>query len=702
MLDIVVTTSRGLDALLADEITALIGEVNFRVTPGQVHLQTDLKGMYTLCLWSRLANRVLVKVAEGEMSEAEDVYRIAQQVNWGSQFDVSRTFAVDFVGTNKHINNTQFGALKIKDAIVDQFNDLYDQRPSVDRQTPDMRIQGRLRRQTLSIYINVSGDSLHQRHYRDQTGAAPLKEHVAAAILMRSGWTQNTDKMLFDPMCGSGTIAIEGALIAANIAPALKRVHWGFDFWGSHDEPLWANVLEEAKKARREPQARILASDNDRGVLKHAKKNADQAGVFQYIQIGHQDALRAKSPDPAEQGYLVCNPPYGERLGEITQLIPFFQQWGTAIKQGFAGWHVSLLTSNRELLRQMKLVADRDYKLMNGKLECQLVNYVMNDDNCRIREQQAEGDFANRLAKNIKRLRKWLKTQDTNCYRLYDADLPEYNVAVDRYADWLVVQEYAAPKNIPPEKARRRLFDVLASVARVCEVDPANVVLKTREQQKGNKQYEKLGEQHERIEVYENGARFYVNLHDYLDTGLFLDHRDTRQTLKSMVQGKDVLNLFAYTGSVSVHAALGKARSVTTVDMSNTYLQWAKQNFALNGLKGAYQFIQDDCMSWLRSHKGRYDVIFIDPPSFSNSKRMNNTWDVQRDHLAMLKDALQCLNPGGSIMFSNNLRSFKLDENGLLELGLKASNISGQTVPEDFARNRKIHQCWILEPVSNA
>ena len=697
MYDFLVTTSRGLDELLIEELTELCPGVSFKTKPGQVFFQGELSHAYKACLWSRLANRVFVQLAHGQVNHADDLYQIASSVNWSSHFKVTDEFLVDFAGTNKQINNSQFGALKIKDAIVDQFNALYEQRPSVNKSSPDIRVHARLRRNECSIYLDLSGRSLHQRHYRQDTGPAPIKEHVACAMLMRSGWYKQQDKPLVDPMCGSGTIAIEAALISKNVAPGLHRETWGFSNWLNHQQDVWQQMLNDAAQVITEGNRNIFANDVDGRVLKHAKQNANTADVFHCIQFSNRDAVKFSVPEHLDKGFIVSNPPYGERLGELTTLLPLFQGWGASLKRKFQHWNLSLLTANRDLLRQLKLLSNKEYKLNNGSLECQLVNYHLDEKNCQIRESQNDGDFANRLRKNVKNLNKWLKTQNTNCYRLYDADLPEYNVAIDRYDDWLVVQEYAAPKDVPEQKAVRRLHEVLIALPQVTGVDPKKMVLKVRAQQKGTSQYQKSSEDKHMMEVFENGAKFLVNLKDYLDTGLFLDHRITRQKVKELALGKDVLNLFSYTGSVSVYAALGKARSVTTVDMSKTYLDWAKQNFRLNGLTGAYEFIQADCTAWLQEHKKHYDLIFIDPPSFSNSKRMGNTWDVQRDHVELIGSAAKCLNPNGIIIFSNNLRQFKLDKQAISKLGFNTTNISQETLPEDFKRNPKIHHCWIMQ-----
>ncbi|MDN4504223.1 bifunctional 23S rRNA (guanine(2069)-N(7))-methyltransferase RlmK/23S rRNA (guanine(2445)-N(2))-methyltransferase RlmL [Alteromonadaceae bacterium BrNp21-10] len=698
MYDLVVTSARGIDELLQEEILRLCPEASIKVKPGQLHFQADLTSAYKICLHSRLANRVLLKLASGTVTEADDLYRITDSIDWQQHFRNHQTFMVDFNGTNKVINNTQFGSLKIKDAIVDQFNADLGKRPSVSKIQPDIRIQGRLWRDELTVYLDLSGRSLHQRHYRQNTGAAPLKEHLATAMLIRSGWTKDYQQCLYDPMCGSGTIVIEAAMMAANIAPGINRDYWGFSGWLQHQPHIWNELRQAALDAQiAQPQCRIVAKDNDPRVLGHARDNAKVAGVNAWIEFEQADAVNSQAPSETA-GFIVSNPPFGERLGEITALIPLFKQWGLNLKQHFVGWHMSLLTSNRDLLRQLKLSAKKEYKLMNGKLECVLVNYDLTERNCVIREDRIiNSDFANRLQKNLQRLKKWLKQQNTNCYRVYDADLPEFNVAVDIYDDWVVVQEYAAPKDVPESKSKQRLHEVLATLPSVLQCNPENIVLKVREQQKGKEQYQKLAAKQQTITVFENGAEFLVNLKDYLDTGLFLDHRTTRELVQQRSKGKDVLNLFAYTGSVSVHAALGKAASVTTVDMSKTYIDWAKNNFALNKLNGPqYQFVQADCLTWIAEHSAKYDLIFIDPPSFSNSKRMDNTWDVQRDYLQLLANARRCLTAGGEIIFSNNLRKFKLDPEAVKTLDLNIEDWCAKTLPEDYKRNPKIHHCWLL------
>ena len=367
------------------------------------------------------------------------------------------------------------------------------------------------------------------------------------------------------------------------------------------------------------------------------------------------------------------------------------------MKGAFGGWQLSLFSASPELLSCLQLRAERQFKAKNGPLDCVQKNYQLAENPLGAPAGQIAEDYANRLRKNLKKLDKWAKQEGIECYRVYDADLPEYNVAVDRYADKVVVQEYAPPKTVDAQKARQRLFDVINATQSVMNLPSNSLILKTRERQKGKSQYEKLAQKEEFMLVKEYNAELWVNLTDYLDTGLFLDHRIARRMLGEMCNGKDFLNLFAYTGTASVHAGLGGARSTTTVDMSRTYLEWAEKNLRANGLTGRqHRLVQADCLSYLHNSDEQYDVIFIDPPTFSNSKRMEATFDVQRDHIDIMRNLKRMLRRRGTIMFSNNKRGFKMDLEALGALGLEAKEITAQTLSQDFARNRQIHNCWLI------
>ncbi|MBN3137109.1 bifunctional 23S rRNA (guanine(2069)-N(7))-methyltransferase RlmK/23S rRNA (guanine(2445)-N(2))-methyltransferase RlmL [Pectobacterium punjabense] len=692
------STARGLEELLKSELESL-GAQSCAVVQGGVHFEGDNRLLYQSLLWSRLASRILLPLNEFKVHSDLDLYLGVQAIDWSAIFSIDKTFAVHFTGTNEDIRNSQYGALKVKDAIVDSFTRKTGQRPDVAKQQPDIRVNVFLQRDTASVSLDLSGEGLHQRGYRDLAGLAPLKENLAAAIVLRSGWQNGTP--MVDPMCGSGTLLIEAAMMASDRAPGLHRTHWGFNAWLKHDAELWHDVTSEAQqRARQGLQAttsRFFGSDNDRRVIEIAKANARRAGVAELISFGVKDAAQLQNPLPeGPKGTVISNPPYGERLESEPALIALHNMLGRKMKSDFGGWQLSLFSASPELLSCLQLRAERQFKAKNGPLDCVQKNYQLADTQGESAGQIAE-DFANRLRKNLRKLEKWAKQQGIECYRLYDADLPEYNVAVDRYGSWVVVQEYAPPKTIDAQKARQRLFDVITATLSVLELPSNRLVLKTRERQKGKNQYEKLAQKGDFLLMEEFGAKLWVNLTDYLDTGLFLDHRIARKMLGEMSRGKDFLNLFAYTGTASVHAGLGGARSTTTVDMSRTYLEWAEKNLRVNGLTGRqHRLIQADCLSWLHNGHEQFDVIFIDPPTFSNSKRMEESFDVQRDHLALMKDLKRLLRRGGTIMFSNNKRGFQMDVAGLTALGLNAKEITAQTQSQDFARNRQIHNCWLL------
>ena len=696
-------TSPGIEILLADELTDL-GALRVVQKPEGVYFEADLALAYKISLWTRLATRILLKLGEGDAQDKDALYKSASEIPWSEHFSSQETFIIDFVGKSEEIRNSQFGGLTVKDAVVDHFRDQGEPRPSVDKLHTDISFQVRLLRQVATFYLDFSGRGLFQRGYRKDSGAAPLKENLAAAIIIRSGWLKDTSKPLLDPMCGSGTILIEAASMAAKHAPGIDRASWGFTYWPMHDQALFEQVLSEAKIIGQTAQAQLSLSlhgyDLDSRVIKTARQNAGLAGLAKFIDFQCRDANKLKNGFEIP-GYIVFNPPYGERIGDLPELIETFDILGKTFKQQFLDWQIAIFTHNIEVLSLLKLASFKRYKLKNGPLDCQLALYKIDekqiskgsDDNSEFAKQDSA--FANRLKKNVKGLKSWLKREHIECYRVYDGDIPEYNAALDIYQDHLVIQEYAAPANIPAETVAKRIQEVIYWAPKVLNIATNKVVLKTRQKQKGNNQYQKLTQTDQSMVVHEYGAKLKVNLWQYLDTGLFLDHRKTRQIVAKKAKGKTLLNLFAYTGSVSVQAALHGASAVTTVDMSKTYLAWAQDNFALNNLTGEqYQFVQADCLEWLKKNKQAYDVVFIDPPTFSNSKRMEDSFDVQRDYLEVLRDALPSLAPGGEIIFTNNKRKFKMDFEALERLGLTAKPISEITRDQDFKRNIHIHNSW--------
>lgn len=315
-----------------------------------------------------------------------------------------------------------------------------------------------------------------------------------------------------------------------------------------------------------------------------------------------------------------------------------------------------------------------------------------------VNDRDAEA-FVNRLKKNFRHLKKWAKREGVTCWRVYDRDLHDYNVAVDLYEKWVHVQEYERPPKIDDARAQARLDFVMATVPEALGVAPEDCFVKVRRRQKGGTQYEKLDERGQLFEAHEGGHTFLVNFTDYLDTGLFLDHRITRRMLGEMSKGKSFLNLFAYTGTATVYAAKGGASSTTTVDMSNTYLDWAAKNFEANGIQEGeqHELVRADCTVWIpagSSNRRRWDVIFLDPPTFSTSKKMEGTFDVQRDHVGLVTSTAKLLNKGGVLLFSNNFRRFQIDAKAMPELVIE--DITRKTIPEDFRQHENVHSAFLI------
>lgn len=301
----------------------------------------------------------------------------------------------------------------------------------------------------------------------------------------------------------------------------------------------------------------------------------------------------------------------------------------------------------------------------------------------------------NRLRKNQRVLGKWARQQNIECFRLYDRDLPEYAFAIDCYGEFVQMAEYQAPSEIEEEKVSARREQAIAAVQEVLGLPRESIVMKSRERQRGNQQYEVQDQSKSFFAVNEGPARFWINLKDYLDTGLFLDHRPIRQFIRENAAGKSFLNLFCYTGSASVQAALGGATSTLSIDLSNTYLDWARRNFLLNKIGGkTHRLKKADCIDYLSSKYEKFDLIFLDPPTFSNSKSSSNVLDIQKDHSSLICNAMNKLEKGGLLIFSTNKLNFKLDSESLKRFEIR--DFTRSSLGKDFQRQKKIHQTWLI------
>ncbi len=696
------------------------GATEVRQTSSGVQFSGSIEAGYRFCLTSRIASRLLMALCFDEnVNSTDELYEKTLEYAWENWVDPEKTFAItQTIQMCPWINNGHFAALRVKDAIVDRIREKFDQqRPNIDTENPDLTFHVHIRASRVIIYVDFSGEGLYKRGYRSDNLDVSLKEHLAAALLYRTEWYKTVEEgepgVLYDPFCGTGTIPVEAALIAAEIAPGLiRKTPYAFEKFPSFEPETYNRLLDElgdAAEAARNRKISIFASDISRAAVETAKAAALKANIYDLVSFEVKDFTKLEEA-PAERGYIVTDPPYGMRVSENTTKL--YTLIGQTMQRAFRGWKVTILCGDSELLSNIDMKPDRTNSLYNGGILCQAAHYyVFTEEEKqafieRARQRREErlatpltpgAEMAyNRIRKNLDAIRPIMEAEGVTCYRIYDADMPEYSAAIDLYeGKWINLQEYAAPSTIEVETAERRLNELVLATERATGIDLENIYVKQRSQQKGKEQYRKLASSNKFYLVNENGLKYLVNFTDYLDTGVFLDHRPIRKFIQENAKGKRFLNLFCYTATASLNAVKGGALHTTSVDASATYLDWAHENFRVNGFSTDFDnfFYKSDVMDFLWDTYDRYDLIFCDPPTFSNSK-MRDTFDVQRDHARLIEACMMHLEKDGLLIFSNNYRRFKLDER--ISEKYSVEDISKETIGRDFERDMKIHQCYLI------
>ena len=767
-------TLEGLEWILARELEQVgaqdlrVGRrtIEFSAAPG-----TEKETLYRAVLESRTAIRVLEPLGRFRVDSTDSLYSAMQEVDWTEQLKTSDTLRVDAAIHDTFLTHSLYAAQIVKDAIVDQLRTPSGKRPSVQLRGATLRLGLHLVGDTATIFRDAAGRSLHQRGWRMGEVDAPLSEVLAGGILGITGWwhageravDEATCEPLLDPMCGSGTLVIEAATIAARIAPGLYRARrkaHGFYKFRDCDRGLFDRLVAELEARVREPAGHFQASDLDPNAVAAAKACAEAAGVASCITI---DVKHFEQARPAgESGLVVTNPPYGERL-PLPRSAAFFRRFGDWLVQHCGGWRAAILAADTPAAGQLGLRPTYRVPLSNGPIACRLLEVEIRrratpelsqvegrgpattservTDASRDRGEDGEhgailpprdnshrpgavgasdaaqdmpatgrprarttddqiGDFRRRLAKRFKHLSKWARRQGIEAFRVYDRDIPEIPLVIDWYAGWLHAAEYERPHERTDIEHDVWLDKMIEAAASELGVPPMQTFLKVRRRQRDGGQYEKVDQRQAVLAVKEGDLSFEVNLSDYLDTGLFLDHRQTRAMVRGEAEGKRMLNLFCYTGSFSVYAAAGGAKETVSVDLSNTYLEWTRTNLAKNGFKdaGRHRIVRDEARAFLehRALRGEppFDLVVVDPPTYSRSAKSETPWDVERDHAELLELVAKNLVTGGIVYFSTNFRRFHLAEERLSAL-YTLREITNRTIPEDF-RNERIHRAWWL------
>jgi 23S rRNA (guanine2445-N2)-methyltransferase / 23S rRNA (guanine2069-N7)-methyltransferase len=700
-----VTSPSEMGPLLAKELEE-IGVPVLKEMRGGVHVEKSVAVGYKVCLWSRIANRALWPLTVFEANDEEALYEGVKDFPWEDHLKPDGTLAVDANCIQSSITHSHYTALKTKDAIADRFRDQTGERPSVNLEKPDLQINTYLFKNEATVSIDLAGQSLYRRGYRTVGLEAPLKENLAAGLLYRAGWPAIAEAggVLVDPMCGTGTFLIEAAMMACKAAPGLLRNECGVSGWLKHDPAAWEALVEEAVNMRvRGSQDLVFGYDWDPRSVRATQQHAKQAGVDGLIQVEEREVKFAVPPPGAETGLLISNPPYGQRMGEAQKLAGLYRKLGDRLRGYWPGWTAAVFTGNPPLCSEIRLKPRRTYDFKNGPIPCRFVLYKLASAERMKSQVSSEPGVEmvdNRINRNLKHFGKWAKRNGITSYRLYDADLPEYAFSVDLYTDAsdLRYAHVTLTESKDGLVGEARQTAGVEAVKAALSLPDARMIVKARARQSGDAQYERLEKSDDYITVMEGGARFLVNLSDFHDTGLFLDNRFVRAYVQKRSKGARVLNLFGYTGSVSVCAALGGAVATTTIDLSNTYTDWAKRNFEENNLDlDAHQLVRADCLGWLReAEKGlhgatRYDLIYFDPPTFSNSKAMDASFDVQRDHAEWIGKALSLLTEDGVLIFRCNRRAFAM---AFEQEGYVVKDISKETLSMDFERRANTHHCF--------
>ena len=746
-LEFFATCPKGFEKLLAQELDGLrIKKV--RPLGGQVAFYGSLADAYRVCLWSRLTSRVILVLDRVGAATSVALYEDLSHIAWEDHIGPHATIAVSAHGTNDQLRNTNFIAVRTKDAIVDRLAAKRGSRPMVNTLAPDVTIVVRVSRNRATVGIDLAGEALFKRSLTGGRGPArefaPLRLDYAAALLYLQAQTAASTPgfspdvplpaLLFP---GAGALAQEAAGMALDVAPGILRARWGMTGWAGHDDDAWQDLLVEADERAEKGQERqiTLYAADPRPKAKEAVLYTLRAGGLkadvQFLAaselLKHAEHftgivadLSWTKEEPTLQGSAYAT--LGLFAGQASTLLTSDTNTDTVLRATplqtlsvYVGNSIATMRSYPAAIVEEVEAGASDAPASNSESTSVPAGPTVMVNNQPVSVLVPASDqFAARLAKVAKQRAKWARKNDVSCYRVYDADLPDYAVSIDIYkgatkpTTWLQISEYAASKEIDPDLAKRRLLDVLALAPRILGVPSSNVNLRTRTRAKGGSQYSDEGSaadnsRKEMLLIDEGGLLFEVNFASRLDCGIFLDHRDTRaeirELMKSAGAAKSFLNLFAYTGTATCYAADGGALHSTTVDLSKPSLEWAKRNMKRNGFDGEeHEFVQADVLSWItemRHTKNRWNVIFCDVPTFSNSSRMRqSSFDVQRDHAELIIGISRLLTHGGVAIFSCNLRTFKPDVEKIQRAGVDIEDITSETIPEDFSRNQKIHHAY--------
>lgn len=758
-LELIATTAFGLEAIVRRELQAL-GYEGTIVGPGRILFSADAAAICRTNLWLRTADRVLVRMASFPAEDFDALFDTTKSLSWNDWIGADASFPVVGRSIRSQLSSVPACQRAVKKAVVESL--LAGHRTLELPETgPTYKIEIALLDNVATLTIDTTGPSLHKRGYRQFAATAPLKETMAAALIQLSFWRPERPLIDPFCGSGTIPIeaAMIGRNMAPGLNRKFAAEEWpsiGPDLWRdarteARDSALPdlperlmgtdidADVVEIARfnaeqagvAAQMHFQVRPferLTSKRSYGCVITNPPYGERLGDHEQWESLYESIPLVLRKLPTWSHYiLTAYPKFESLIGRSADRRR--KLYNGRIECTYFQFHgprpgrVQAASGDEPIIEQRPIEAEAEGSVV---APCEVAETPAADESASVppseavaaipaapqprpefvpvfggvnakAKEQAEL-FRSRLKKRARHLRKWPTKQGITCFRLYERDIPEIPLIVDCYEDNLHITEYERPHERDAAQHADWLDLMQQTASDTLDVKRANVFFKSRQRQRGIKQHERVSERHHEVTVNEGGLKFIVNLSDFIDTGLFLDHRTTRQMVRESATDTKFLNLFGYTGSFSVYAASGGAVHTTTVDLSRSNLEWAHRNMSLNDFRGGqHLFIRSDARQFLQNLAAgeNYDLAVVDPPTFSNSKRTEDDWDLQRDHVALLNAVLERMNPDGLVFFSNNFRRFKLDEANIASS--RIHEISRQTVPEDY-RNRRIHRCWRIQP----
>lgn len=844
------TCPRGFEQLLARELASLQLD-RIRPLSGRVSFFGTVFDGYRACLCSRIASRIICVIARVDASCAEELYQHVCAIRWEDHITQYTRIAVSAHGTNTKLTNTQFVALKTKDAIVDTCLAHTGWRPEIDVHAPNLTIDVHLSQNRATVGIDFSGTALCIRGYerklaaprpqaagksgvrgglsgRGFLAANPFDKHKSAAsspslrsdyacaLLSYARWfaaCRHPHPTLVVLSTSHKELIVEAVAQALGVAPGKQRMHWGFEGWKQHNAQSWKRALAQSETHERAQQEQVecvhvqvltidaahtmrtdalIAALRSYGVnpdyvdirsapldagAQPAKANVQKTAAAGAGTGTRTDGAAADEQEPCYIADVTAAHVHNDAaccqaLAQLRSFIAYvdvqtqtqpqeelqeqLKTQAAAVVYAPADL-LALLRETHYPMQQAPLLTQKGRDSMtcaqlkgNAHTQAQVVlagDFTNGEKRSYSVLDEGAQQFADRLKKMYKQRRAAAQAQDVSCYRIYDCDLPDFALSIDMYAEdadyvrefgrayhepaqFLMIDEYAAPREIDAHKAKRRLYDAIQLASLICNVPYARIYVHKRTRAKGGSQYSEQAQSTKfvpkpRIDsrddcderrvltripagshlIDEGGLCFEVNFTERHDCGIFLDLRDIRSEIREMAKqthgSKRFLNLFAYTGTSTCYAADGGAKFTTTVDMSAPSLAWAQRNMARNGFTGSeHEFVQADVLEWvqdMRHSANRWDLILCDVPTFSNSSRMKrSSWDVQRDHAELIITLSRLLTKNGKAIFSCNLRTFTLDADTLAKARVHVEPLGSASVPFDFARSKHVHRAFII------